>query len=244
MDIFAIFKFYFYLITLNKKRYKVANENKIEIILFPLALMILPIIFIIPFNSKLGLILQLSLLAFVLINTSIAMLVDFKGWEKENERIREEIERDRLKREAERRAREYFERQERQHRERAMWEEILREHYRRQEKERQQRIWEEEQRQRRERIRREYDDLFRKYGFNRDGGQQQQQSSNNNNQSQYIDQNRINAMKLMGLKEGFTAQDLKKRYRELSKVHHPDLGGLEVNFIKLNKAYNYLLERM
>lgn len=58
------------------------------------------------------------------------------------------------------------------------------------------------------------------------------------------DQNKINAMKLMGLSDGFTKADVKKAYRKLSKVHHPDCGGLQANFIKLTKAYNYLMDRI
>lgn len=64
------------------------------------------------------------------------------------------------------------------------------------------------------------------------------------NQQNTVDQNIINAMKLLGLQKGFTVKDLKSAYRKLSKVHHPDAGGLEANFKKLNTAYNYLMERM
>lgn len=64
------------------------------------------------------------------------------------------------------------------------------------------------------------------------------------NRNNSVDQNIVNAMKLMGLQKGFTMKDLKSAYRKLSKVHHPDAGGLEANFKKLNTAYNYLMERM
>lgn len=63
-------------------------------------------------------------------------------------------------------------------------------------------------------------------------------------QNTYIDPNIINAMKLLNLKEGFTMQDLKKSYKQLAKIHHPDVGGTAENFKRLNKAYNYLIERM
>jgi hypothetical protein len=59
-----------------------------------------------------------------------------------------------------------------------------------------------------------------------------------------VNNNMANAMKLMGLNEGFSEKDLKSAYRRLSKIHHPDLGGLDRNFVKLNKAYNYILERI
>lgn len=60
-----------------------------------------------------------------------------------------------------------------------------------------------------------------------------------------IDQNMINAMNLMGLKDGFTKSELKSTYRSLSKIYHPDMPmGSEVNFKRLNKAYEYILERI
>jgi ABC-type multidrug transport system fused ATPase/permease subunit len=65
---------------------------------------------------------------------------------------------------------------------------------------------------------------------------QQQRQSNNNNMA--------NAMKLLGLTEGFTEKDVKKAYRRLSKIHHPDVGGKEANFLKLKKAYDYVMERI
>lgn len=68
--------------------------------------------------------------------------------------------------------------------------------------------------------------------------------TSNNRSGEYVDQNMKNAMHLMGLKEGFTKQDVKSAYRRLSKVHHPDVGGLEENFKKLNKAYNYIMDRI
>ena len=55
-------------------------------------------------------------------------------------------------------------------------------------------------------------------------------------QNTYIDPNIINAMKLLNLKEGFTMQDLKKSYKHLVKIHHPDVGGTTENFKRLNKA--------
>lgn len=52
-----------------------------------------------------------------------------------------------------------------------------------------------------------------------------------------------NAMNLLGLNKGFTIKDVKKSYRRLSKIHHPDMGGTQNNFIRLTKAYNYLMNR-
>lgn len=61
---------------------------------------------------------------------------------------------------------------------------------------------------------------------------------------QQVDRNMINAMKLLELEEGFTKQDVKAAYRKMSKIHHPDVGGLEVNFKRLNKAYKYIMDRI
>lgn len=59
-----------------------------------------------------------------------------------------------------------------------------------------------------------------------------------------VDHNMQNAIKLLGLKEGFTKDDVRKAYRRLSKIHHPDMGGLEENFKKLKKAHDYIMKRM
>lgn len=57
-------------------------------------------------------------------------------------------------------------------------------------------------------------------------------------------QNIANAMNLLGLSYGFTEEDVKKAYKRLSKIHHPDVGGLPENFKRLKKAYDYLINNM
>jgi DnaJ-class molecular chaperone len=37
-------------------------------------------------------------------------------------------------------------------------------------------------------------------------------------------------------------EDIKKQYKILSKKHHPDTGGRHEDFIKIKKAYDYLIE--
>jgi small-conductance mechanosensitive channel len=59
-----------------------------------------------------------------------------------------------------------------------------------------------------------------------------------------IDQNKLNAIKLMGLSNNPTIEEVKKSYRKLSKIHHPDVGGTQTNFIRLTKAYDYLIESL
>lgn len=58
------------------------------------------------------------------------------------------------------------------------------------------------------------------------------------------DRNMQNAMHLLGLEDGFTKKDVRAAYRKMSKIHHPDVGGLEENFKRLNKAYKYIMERL
>ncbi len=65
-----------------------------------------------------------------------------------------------------------------------------------------------------------------------------------NNREQNLDKNMINAMKLLGLQENFTTKDLKTAYRKLARIHHPDVGGTEENFKRLNKAYQYIVNNM
>ena len=50
------------------------------------------------------------------------------------------------------------------------------------------------------------------------------------------------ALKIMGLSDGYSADDLKRKYRELAKKYHPD-AGKEKNgemFIKINAANEIL----
>ena len=44
------------------------------------------------------------------------------------------------------------------------------------------------------------------------------------------------AFELLGLKEGSSKEDIKKKYRELAKKHHPDVGGDEKEFKRVQEA--------
>ena len=50
------------------------------------------------------------------------------------------------------------------------------------------------------------------------------------------------ALKLFKLDKNASKEEIKAAYRRLVKIHHPDRGGIQDNFIKLNNAYEILKE--
>jgi hypothetical protein len=52
------------------------------------------------------------------------------------------------------------------------------------------------------------------------------------------------AFELFELPDSATLQEVKKRYRSLSKVHHPDVGGSEEAFKKINSANMILMQHL
>ncbi len=48
-------------------------------------------------------------------------------------------------------------------------------------------------------------------------------------------------LKILGVSEDSTLKEIKKNYRKLVMIHHPDRGGNPETFIKLNEAYKYLI---
>jgi DnaJ-class molecular chaperone len=54
---------------------------------------------------------------------------------------------------------------------------------------------------------------------------------------------RLEALQILGLKEGFNPEQLKSAYRSHAKEVHPDKGGDNAKFIRLKKAYDLLSQR-
>lgn len=79
---------------------------------------------------------------------------------------------------------------------------------------------------------------------NRQERERRERMYKNANQNSYtVDINRMNALRLMGLNGNPNVKDIKSAYKRLAKIHHPDLGGTQTNFIKLTRAYDYLMNK-
>lgn len=50
----------------------------------------------------------------------------------------------------------------------------------------------------------------------------------------------MNPYKVLGVKRKASDEEIKKAYRDLAKIHHPDLGGNEEKFKNISKAYTIL----
>ena len=51
---------------------------------------------------------------------------------------------------------------------------------------------------------------------------------------------RQSALKLLGLSNAASDDDIKKAYRKLAMQHHPDRGGNEAKFKEIQQAYEFL----
>ena len=51
----------------------------------------------------------------------------------------------------------------------------------------------------------------------------------------------VESYSVLGLSTDATAEDVKRKYRELSNTCHPDKGGNSDNFIKITEAKNKIL---
>lgn len=52
------------------------------------------------------------------------------------------------------------------------------------------------------------------------------------------------ALKVMELSRFINLRELKKRYKELANLHHPDFGGDEEKMVKINEAFKILKDYM
>lgn len=52
----------------------------------------------------------------------------------------------------------------------------------------------------------------------------------------------MNNYSVLGLKKGATIKEIKSKFRELAKIHHPDRGGNQLVFVQINLAYEALLK--
>jgi DnaJ-domain-containing protein 1 len=96
--------------------------------------------------------------------------------------------------------------------------------------------------QKEEEIRRQEEELRRKKAeFNRNNAQENAKKS--------VNESIAEAMKILGLKTGFTTHELKKAYKRESMKYHPDRGGknpehikklMELKFKEVASAYNFL----
>ncbi|HNO26502.1 MAG TPA: DnaJ domain-containing protein, partial [Leptospiraceae bacterium] len=48
------------------------------------------------------------------------------------------------------------------------------------------------------------------------------------------------ALDILGLDESAREEEIKSRYRELVKLHHPDKGGSEIDFHRIQEAMSIL----
>jgi DnaJ-domain-containing protein 1 len=58
----------------------------------------------------------------------------------------------------------------------------------------------------------------------------------------FIPESAIKEYTVLGLEDNASLAEIKKKYRELAKEHHPDNGGDPKEFMKLQKAYKKILK--
>jgi hypothetical protein len=56
--------------------------------------------------------------------------------------------------------------------------------------------------------------------------------------------NKSDAYTILGVSSNATKQEIKDAYRDLVKIHHPDVGGESEMFIEIQAAYEFLMEKM
>lgn len=226
---FAFFTFYYNAIKKSDKKYDIALNPKNFI-----AVAVTPVILYVIISAILFIFLpDIYILSIAFIPVAVFNILFLNHVSAEGRQLRFEREYERKRQEAERDA------EERVRRSREAWDRILKELIEREKR------YNEQQRQREQEFKNRY--YQNSYGKSRDydwyyNFNEKKYHYNQSKKQPMSDKNRENAMSLLGLSEGFTQDDVKKAYRRLSKKHHPDMGGTEENFIRLNKAYKYLMK--
>lgn len=244
-ELFSFFKFYYYILTGNDKKYKCAVDNQFIITVTPLIFFVLhvvmgvilsistgnPIMAITTFIHVPSIVGNLLLCNYM--NDKYFVIERAKRAEKERqEKIR------RFREEYMRKAKEEYERRKKQEEEEAR---------RRAEREwRQYAQWYERKRNRRGKE---------QYNYQRQHGYYERQYDRQRNEYQYKykqqqqttyggDPQLMDSLKTLGLDRTATKQDIKSAYRKLSRKHHPDVGGKHEDFVRINKAYKYAMDNV
>lgn len=253
-ELSSFFKFYHYIFTRDENKYEYAYDNQIYIQMTPMILLIFnfvvsTIITLTTLNPAWYLMLFINV-PIIVTNTIIAermsdKYIKIRRAERfEREKKREEERKNRFKEKYYKQAREEYERRKEEER-------------RRKEREAE-RQWREYAKWYQEEFRKEKDERQRQYQQQREYNQRQYnrydrqhyQYDNRNQQNQY-QQNTyggsselINSLRILGLDNTATKKEVKSAYRKLSRKHHPDMGGDQESFIKINKAYNYVMDNI
>lgn len=213
--ILSFFQFYYYLITRNhEKRIEISMDAERYLIIFFTPVILFILLIIIGIISLTSLIMPAILLIAPI--TSLNVLILNKSISEGRER--EEVKRQREKEEREKRIRRDWERL---YYERKKMREEAYERYRHQQYERHRDEW---QRQR----------------DNRQDHSTGQQYSTFTNHDSKLHQ----SLMILGLQIGASKKDVRIAYRNLCKKHHPDMGGKHEDFVKLNNAYKYVMDRV
>ena len=215
-DLFGFFKFYYYIITDKGKKYRYAYDNPLSILMTPIALFVLHMILSFIIDST---VFTLLMMAYApLVAGNLLAFIYHNNTYQEIEIAKERAERRKKQQEEHHRMwKEAYENIERRRAERARREQQYREDFYKKYRQRQQSEY-------------QYSGYERTY---------QRAKPNNNNSSSLA-----GSLKVLGLNANATKQDVKRAYRSLSKKHHPDAGGKQENFVKINKAYKNAISQL
>jgi len=214
MDLFAFFKFYYFSITgKGNKRGKLIDHSMLEILVTPLALFVMHMVAGFVFLFHTDSMIVTYMMP-IWIFVIIGNLI-YSNSVRDNIWKEEQERKDKL-RQKERKAKEA---------------------------ERMYRNWQEHARRKAESDRQEFERRERMYRNYRSSNSNQSRSNYTHNTNRNTTSDYMNAISLMDLNDNASEKEIKSAYKRLAKIHHPDLGGTQNNFIKLKKAYDYLMNK-